>query len=107
MTNPREPLPDTELEDIVQRSAQLLRKEGLGPEVVLRALVLSVHQKLCERAAPQSQPNIVDQILQQQPGHPQAPGWPAQPGAHPFYGPPGKTRPAGVPDPGQFGPQHF
>ena len=107
MTNPREPLPDEELESAVQRSAQLLERGSMPPEVLLRALTLSVQQILAQRA-PQ-QPSILDQILsQQQPAaYPaQQQGYPPQPPL-PFYGPPGKSRPPGVPDPSSFGDQNF
>ena len=106
MNSPHEPFDDKEMEGIVQRSVTLLSgKQDLKPEVVLRALVMSVHQKLSERAEPQPKPNIMDQILQQ-PGAPPL-EFQSQMTPHPFYGPPGRSRPTGVPDPGTFGPQQF
>ena len=107
MTNPREPLTDTELEECVQRSATLLERGKASAEVVMRALALSVAQIVSGRV---QQPNIVDQILQQQPppGAFSGPPQPQpQPQPHPFYGAPGRSRPVGIPDPGAFGPQNF
>jgi len=105
MTNPREPLPDSELEDCVQRSVQLLQKEGMAPEVVLRALTMSVGQIVASRQQPAQQPNLVDQMLQQ--GGPQQFQQQPQQPAGQYYGRPGTQRPPGIPDPGQFGPQIF
>jgi hypothetical protein len=106
MSNPKEPF-QGELETDVQRTAALLDEcykasaAGETPRhdraVILRALVLSVQAKLRPLTA-------VDAILDggSVPAPQHAPGF-----QHPFYGPPGKSRPRGAPDPGAFGPQSF
>lgn len=103
MSDPRAPLPG-ELENDVQRSVALLRAGAHDPAVILRALVLSVQQKL--QAPP---PSAVDQILGPPPAAPrQAPPPVATgPTGNPWLGSPNRSRPAGVPDPSSFGPQSF
>jgi hypothetical protein len=108
MTSPKEPF-QGELETDVQRTAALLdeaykaTEAGEAPRhdkvVILRALVLSVQTKLVP-------PSAVDALLDGRPVPGGAPV-PVPSYQHPFYGPPGKIRPRGAPDPGAFGPQSF
>lgn len=95
--DPRQPLPDQDLENDVQRSAALLLGGKHEPAVVLRALVISVQGKLQPQSA-------VDAILSSAP--PVRPA-PSAPPSNAWYGNPNRSRPAGVPDPGAFGPQSF